>query len=275
MRGRRRRCGRLSVAATGLFLVTACGWAGSAGSTTTGVYSPVTATSSPAVAPTTSAGAAGTPSLSAPATLRSETSVPPIAGPMLWPFVDAAAVAAWKAGNTAGAADAWHLDAGQTALRFVRDYLGYTELDRVTSTNGSATQTVVGVGSVAEGTTASTAGLLRLVRASAQDPWEVVGTQDSDLTVTAPSAGQAVTSPLTVAGTITGVDESIAVALRAPAVDGVLGQVSGIGAGGTQQPWTASVPFTAPGRTTITVAVSTGGHLQAVERFAVTGAVTG
>ena len=192
---------------------------------------------------------------------------------MLWPFTDAAGVAAWKAATSPGAADAWHLDAGQTGLHFVRDFLGYAELDRVTSTAGSTTDAVVGVGSIVEGTKAATAGLLRLTRASDQDPWEVLGTQDADLTVTVPTSGQTVTSPLTVSGTITGVDEAIAVALRSPASATVLGQISGIGAGGTQQPWTASVPFTAPSGTTVTIAVSTGGHLQAVERFAVTGAV--
>jgi len=266
------RLGRLCATAGAVLALAACG-AGASSTTTAG--STAGSSSGAASSSTSAASPSSTPGSEMP--VSTPTSQPaatgPSSGPMLWPFTDAAGVAAWKAATSPGAADAWHLDAGQTGLHFVRDFLGYAELDRVTSTAGSTTDAVVGVGSIVEGTKAATAGLLRLTRASDQDPWEVLGTQDADLTVTVPTSGQTVTSPLTVSGTITGVDEAIAVALRSPASATVLGQISGIGAGGTQQPWTASVPFTAPSGTTVTIAVSTGGHLQAVERFAVTGAV--
>jgi len=265
------RRGPLGVAAGAVLVLAACGSSGSIASTPG--LAPASSTSSSTASTASPSSTLGSETPVSTPTSQSASATGPASGPMLWPFTNAAAVAAWKAASTPGAADAWHLDAGQTGLHFVRDFLGYTELDRVTSTTGSTTDAVVGVGSIVDGTNAATAGLLRLTRAGDQDPWEVVGTQDSDLTVTVPAIGQAVGSPMTVSGTITGVDESIAVALRSPTAAAVLGQVSGIGAGGTQQPWTASVRFTAPAGTTITVAVSTGGHLQAVERFAVTGAV--
>ncbi len=43
-------------------------------------------------------------------------------------------------------------------------------------------------------------------------------------------------------------------------------------AGGTSSPWSASVTFHATPGEVITIAASTGGHVAAVERFAVTGA---
>jgi len=47
-----------------------------------------------------------------------------------------------------------------------------------------------------------------------------------------------------------------------------------IGTIGTRSPWSASVTFRAEPGTVITIAASTGGHVAAVERFAVTGART-
>jgi hypothetical protein len=42
-------------------------------------------------------------------------------------------------------------------------------------------------------------------------------------------------------------------------------------AGGVDSPWSTSVSFTPQGAETLTIVVSTGGHIQEVERFAVTG----
>jgi hypothetical protein len=75
---------------------------------------------------------------------------------------------------------------------------------------------------------------------------------------------------VTVAGVITGVDESLHVQVRTLGRP-VLGEVRGVPAGGEQQPWSVTVPFTDGRGRVVTVAVSTGGHLQEVERFAITG----
>ena len=46
-------------------------------------------------------------------------------------------------------------------------------------------------------------------------------------------------------------------------------------AGGARSPWSASVTFLATPGQVITIAAATGGHVAAVERFAVTGARVG
>jgi hypothetical protein len=51
-------------------------------------------------------------------------------------------------------------------------------------------------------------------------PWEVVGSDDTTFTVETPAYGALVTSPVTVAGRITGVDENVRVAVRQLASEG-------------------------------------------------------
>lgn len=79
-----------------------------------------------------------------------------------------------------------------------------------------------------------------------------------------------VTSPLRVGGRITGVDESLRVLILAPASSTPLFASDGLPAGGTRTPWSTTVRFSAPHGTVLTIAVSTGGHLKAVEEFAIT-----
>ncbi|MEV6325290.1 hypothetical protein AB0M45_29530 [Nocardia sp. NPDC051787] len=99
----------------------------------------------------------------------------------------------------------------------------------------------------------------------------MVGTEDSTLTLTAPSYGSAVRSPLLAGGRISGVDESLRVQVRQIARTRPVGEASPIPAGGADTPWTATVSFTADCPGTLTVVVSTGGHIAEVERFAITG----
>ena len=77
---------------------------------------------------------------------------------------------------------------------------------------------------------------------------------------------------MTVGGTITGVDENIRVTVHRLSSQGPVGTYCCRAAGGTHSPWSASVPFHATPGQVITIAASTGGHVAAVERFAVTGA---
>ncbi|MEI8406612.1 MULTISPECIES: hypothetical protein [unclassified Kribbella] len=46
-------------------------------------------------------------------------------------------------------------------------------------------------------------------------------------------------------------------------------------AGGERQPWSAKVTFSGATDPAVTIVASTGGHLQRVERFAITGARPG
>ncbi|MEV0232863.1 hypothetical protein [Nonomuraea sp. NPDC050786] len=192
----------------------------------------------------------------------------------LWPFSGPDEVAAWRGAYRKDGRGAWHLDARRTALAFTRDYLGFTGIDRVarTVTQGAHARVHVAYRGE-EGSRPPVAAVVHLVRygSGGDAPWEVVGTDDTTLSLTRPAYGAAVRSPLTVGGRISGVDESIRVQVRQPGSAAPVGQKCCVSAGGSGSPWSARVSFTAtPGRT-LSVVASTGGHLAAVERFAVTG----
>lgn len=193
----------------------------------------------------------------------------------LWPFTGVSDAAAWQRSYREGGHQPWHLDAGQTALSFTRGFLGYTDIDRVLGTSVSGTQCWVRVGYADPNGRLATAAVLHLVRigTGADAPWEVVGSRDSTLSLTVPRYGATVSSPVAVGGRVSGVDENLVVQVRAVGLP-LLGRSAGIPAGGQDAPWSGRVSFTAPAGTVLTVAVSTGGHLLGVERFAITAAVT-
>ena len=184
-------------------------------------------------------------------------------------------------------AQPWHLDPGLTAVGFTTGHLGFAELNQETSRRVVGREAWIGVGrdrhdrhlGTAAGmdpTRMGTAAVVHLARIGAGGgaAWEVVGTRDSTPSITAPRYGAAVSSPLTVGGRISGVDE----ALRVAVIDGngrTLGRVSGAPAGGGNTPWSVTVGFARPSGGVLTVVVSTGGHVAEVERFAVTGVRTG
>jgi hypothetical protein len=242
-----------------------------------------TAPAAPSPAPTAPA-ASSTPSTSptAPASVPSSPSgtgtTPSTAFRFtpLWPFGSVADAVAWQRDAGAGGHQPWRMQAGVTAVAFAHDYLGYTEIDRVTSTQVVGDQAWVGVGftppSGAEGAQ-STVAVLHLARigggALATRPWEVVGTRDTALTLTTPRYGATVGSTFTVGGRVTGVDESLVV--QVTSLRGAQYTASeGLPAGGERTPWSATVVLDHPRDGIATVAVATGGHLMGVERFAVT-----
>jgi hypothetical protein len=247
------------------------------GPTATPTASATPSTSTSASSPSSST-PSGTPS-SQPSTGTTGPTVapPPVFGYQpLWPFGSRADVAAWQRAYRHSGSQPWHLDAARTALSFTTGYLGYTEIDRVTSQQVVGNQAWTGVGYRDPAGRAVTAAVLHLARmGSGPDaPWEVVGSRDTTLSLTIPPYGATRTSPVTVGGRITGVDESLTIQVHALGWP-LLGEVTGIPAGGQQSPWSVQVLFTARGGTVLTVAVSTGGHVQGVERFAVTGIVAG
>jgi polyisoprenoid-binding protein YceI len=232
----------------------------------------------PSSSATPSASTSPTPTASEPsptpttATRTPSPTVRPFAYQPLWPFSSDAAAAEWQRSYRANGHQPWHLDAEQTALSFTSGYLGFTEVNRVVSSSISGGQARIGVGYQAE-SRASLAAMLHLVKLGrGQDaPWEVVGTIDTTFTLDRPRYGAQVTSPLTVGGRITGVDESIRVDVRQPSSTQPIGTSCCVPAGGERQPWSARVTFTGATDPALTIAVSTGGHLQGVERFAITG----
>ncbi|MEV5591993.1 hypothetical protein AB0L05_41160, partial [Nonomuraea pusilla] len=190
----------------------------------------------------------------------------------LWPFSTPDEVRAWQRAYRSGGHQPWHLDPAATALRFTRDHLGFRDLDRAVRTGVEGDHARVHVGQDTE-EGRLVAAVVHLVRygSGGDAPWEVVGTDDTTLTLTVPRYGAAVRSPLKVGGRITGVDESIRVEVRRPGAAAPAGERCCLPAGGEREPWSTSVTFRAVPGTTVTVVVSTGGHVADVERFAVTG----
>jgi hypothetical protein len=189
----------------------------------------------------------------------------------LWPFGSTAAAATWQQAYRSSGVQPWHLDPGLTAIGFTTGHLGFAELNQETSRRIVGREAWIGVGHDQAGEHRGTAAVVHLARmgAGSDAPWEVVGTRDSTLSITAPAYGTSVSSPLTAGGRITGVDE----ALRVAVIDGTgrtLGRVRGVPAGGDNTPWSVTVSYSRPSGAVLTVVVSTGGHVAEVERFAIT-----
>jgi hypothetical protein len=188
----------------------------------------------------------------------------------LFPFASEAEAEAWR--TDAGGSQPWHLDAEATALAFT-SWLGFAEIDQVTSRDIRATEAWVGVGWQAPTGELGTAAVIHLLRfgPAADAPWEVVGTRDTTLTLETPRYGSRASSPLTVGGHITGVDESIRVQVKQLSSEAPLGESCCVPAGGEGSPWSATVSYAGATDDAVTVIASTGGHVMDVEVFAITG----
>ncbi len=195
----------------------------------------------------------------------------------LFPFTDLGQADSWRRAYAAGGTQPWHLDPAATATAFTA-HLGLTGVRRALTSTVTGREALVQVGFAVPGagTRTGAAAVVHLIRfgTSTTAPWEVVGTNDTTFSLTAPGYGTTVRSPLTVGGRITGVDESIRVAVYGPVSTTPLGVSCCVAAGGTGSPWRARVTFAAPPGSVLTVLVTTGGHVAAVERFAVTGVRT-
>ena len=189
----------------------------------------------------------------------------------LYPFATAAEAEAWRSDPSH---QPWHADPEATALSFV-GYLGFSGIDVVTSRDVRDTDAWIGVGyTVPPGDRPSTSAVIHLQRfgPALDSPWEVVGTRDTDLTLETPRYGAtAGPSPLTVGGHITGVDESLRVQVRQLAATEPIGESCCVPAGGQDAAWQTTVTYQPVADQSLMVVVSTGGHLQDVERFAITG----
>lgn len=188
----------------------------------------------------------------------------------LWPFATAAQAESWRA---APDGQDWHADAAATALRFTRDFLGYAEIDRTTSTQFAGGEAWVGVGALLPNDQPRTAAVVHLARfGDAPDaPWEVVGTRDTILTLDRPAYGSTAGPMIEAGGTISGVDESLRLLVLQSTQTGPLGESCCVPAGGQDQPWSSRVAFTGAQPGTVVLSVSTGGHVADVESFAITG----
>lgn len=225
-----------------------------------------TRTSVPTSSPTT------TKTTTGPTGTTTATRPPAFGYQPLWPFGSVSEAQGWQREYRTGGHQPWHLDAEMTAQQFTQNYLGYREVDRVLGRKISGDQAWVDVGFELPNGDTATAATVHLVKigAGSDAPWEVVGTRDTTLSLTTPGYGSAVTSPVTVGGRITGVDENLRVRIWRQG-SGKVGESGGVPAGGDNSPWSTKVSFAAPAGSVLTIAVSTGGHVAAVERFAITG----
>jgi hypothetical protein len=196
----------------------------------------------------------------------------------LWPFGSIDDARAWQRSYRSGGHAPWHLSAEETALAFAR-YLDLKGIDTVTRRAIGGAEAHIGVGHrSSEGT--PTAAVIHLIRLGdgAEAPWEVVGTEDKELTLTTPVYGATISAsaPITVGGTVTGVDESLRVAVHQPSSGpSPIGRFCCVSAGGFPGKWSAKVPLRGATDRVLTIVVATGGHVAEVERFAVTGVRTG
>ncbi|TDW92903.1 hypothetical protein EV137_0171 [Kribbella pratensis] len=222
--------------------------------------------------PSTTAGTPDTVSPSAPAATPAPPPTTEFRFQPLWPFRSVAEAAAWQRSYRESGGQPWHLDAEETALNFTRGFLGFTEIDRVVSRSARGDDAYIGVGYQAEGRS-SVAAVIHLAKIGrgSDAPWEVVGTADTSLTVERPRYAARVTSPITVGGRISGVDESIRVQIRQPSSEEPIGTYCCRPGGGEKQSWSAQVTFRGAVDPALTVVASTGGHVREIEQFAITG----
>lgn len=208
---------------------------------------------------------------SAPTSTAQAVADPLDGRPALWPFSTLAEAQQWQAQGEGHSP--WHLDAEATAIFFTTNYLGFKGVDQVIDSQVTATEAKVTVGYRLEMSEPAPSAVLRLVRFGdgPTAPWEVVGTIDTSLTLTTPAPNTEITSPVEVGGRITGVDETLDIQVRDPDRPAPIGESCCTPAGGENTPWTVSVPVRGVSKSTLTIAVATGGHAADVERFAVTG----
>ncbi len=254
---------RLAVAAAAGLLVTACG----------GTAGPPSA--SPPASPATST--PSSPVSSAPATPAPSPAPAPFGYQPLFPFPSLADAQAWQAAYTSGGHQPWHLSADLTAVAFSEGYLGFKEISKVAGHTISHGDAHVTVGLTLPNGHISHAAIIHLVKygSGKYAPWEVVGTDDTTLTLDIPAYGGTATSPVKIGGKITGVDENLRAEVRRLGSSAAVGTYCCAPAGGQGTPWSLTVPFHASAGQLITIVVHTGGHVAAVERFAVTGVRVG
>jgi hypothetical protein len=244
-----------------------------------GVTVPVAPTSSPRVPSSGPSGRPSTPPRHASRPLQTPPAQPSsfdFGYQPLYPFANLAEAQAWQAANRTGGHQPWHASAELTAISFTTGWLGFQQIDTVTSTRTAPDGAHVGVGYRDASRALHTAAVLHLVRfgADPDSPWEIVGSDDNpaSFTLDTPTYGSAVTSPMIAGGHIVGVDENVTVTVRRLSSPTPVGTHCCTPAGmatPTGTDWTATVSFTATPGDVLTIIAQTGGHLQPVERFAI------
>ena len=244
------------------------------------ITAPASTAPTPPTPPTTSApvrpapdSVSTLPTVATPSTSSSSAASSPFPYQAMWPFRTTDEAKVWQSSYRSGGHQPWHLDAAQTALSFTTGYLGFSEINVVVRSTTDRSGAHVAVGFVTNPGQTSTSAVIHLARygSGTDAPWEVVGTDDSaDFSVSTPRYGALTSSPFTAGGAIMGVDENIKVEVFQPSTNGSIGGGCCSPAGNSGAPWRLSVTFRGATDPVLTVAASTGGHFQQIERFTVT-----
>jgi hypothetical protein len=190
--------------------------------------------------------------------------------PALWPFLTQAEADAWLAQADEGHSP-WHADAEATALSFTQGFLGFADIDLVTSRDVRADEAWIGVGFRGEATTVTAAVVhLRRFGPSSDAPWEVVGTRDTDLTLDLPDYGSTVSSPVVVGGSVTGLEGSLTVSVRQVSAPEPLGGVADLVITPQTSAWDAEIPYAGATDPALTIVVSLRSDAREAARFAIT-----
>ncbi len=268
VRAPRRRIAMWAVMSAVIVVAASCGSSESGSSSTSSSTVPAVTTTLPPTTITT---------IGATTTTLPSITVPSVAPyqPM-WPFRTVQEVQAWQAAYAASGEQPWHLDAKATAQAFTMGFLGFNEVNLVIGVTVDDKGAHVAVGYHTEGTLTGTSAVLHLFRwgSGSTAPWEVVGSDDPPtLSLSIPGYGSTITSPVTMGGTLDGIDENIRVEVRQPSSIAPLGEWCCLNIGGFGTQWRATTTFSGATDPVLTLVAHTGGHLQRVERFAIQAAV--
>jgi hypothetical protein len=165
------------------------------------------------------------PSLSTTGVTTSASGIP------LWPVTTDAQAADWERGSNT---PRWESDPVQVTQHLMDDYLKLPGQAVLFDNSGDVAVVTVSAG----GRTVSTVRLVRVGR-DPDGPWSVTGAASLVLAVTQPNDGDEVSSPISTAGTVNDVDQSVHLRLMS---DRVLGEA--FQPAGRDQPWTHALQWT-------------------------------
>lgn len=196
-------------------------------------------------------GSAGSKPTPSPTQSAAPTSAPlpapGVSALALWPFTSPGQVAAWQDSYAVDRSAAWHLNAPQTARAFLTRVLHMPTLRYVMAQRVAGDVANVTLGYRAQNNSILPATTVRLARYGERNPaaWVVTGASAVYVSITSPSPGSSVRSPLHVTGRVTGVDESVQVAVHSTVATAPLGASFAAG-GGQDTPWAIPLRYATP-----------------------------
>jgi Immunoglobulin-like domain of bacterial spore germination len=215
----------VAVVAVGVATIVVVGWPDGADDATT---------APPSAPPTTVV--TTTPTTAAPTTEAPATTVAPTSAPSTPPSVDAS-TAVFPTTE-----DVRYLDPVAVARAFATDFVGFADPVVGPFLPGDARSGEVEVRPVPSGPVTT----VMVRRLGADGSWWVLGAATEGIVVDTPTAGQAVTSPLTTTGSAHTWEGAVAVEVRQDGSSRPLGSTVVTGGGDVMRPFSGQVTFAAP-----------------------------